>query len=263
MGRRDFLKLSCGSVVAASLLAGGASFTYAKEVEELNLPKPSANSPRVVIVDAGWSGLTIAKYIKMGNPNKENGQPFTTSDIQPNTALLFFHPYASTPCYLINTGSEIKPAKIKLNNGKEYEFKGGIGKNKNIVAYSAICPHQWAYPTKDFSLINYYPPTEKSQVAGRSGVIQCCAHMSVYDINNGGQVLEGPAEYPLAAIELIEENDIIYAAGVIGPDQFGEFFDMYKSDLIAQYGNIRKAKETPDKTIVMEVGKYVKEQIKC
>jgi hypothetical protein len=38
---------------------------------------------------------------------------------------------------------------------------------------------------------------------------------------------------------------------------------MYKSDLIAQYGNIRKAKETPDKTIVMEVGKYAKEQIKC
>jgi hypothetical protein len=69
MDRRDFLKLSCGSVVTASLLGGGASFTYAKEVEELNLPKPSANSPRVVIVGAGWSGLAIAKYIKMGNPN--------------------------------------------------------------------------------------------------------------------------------------------------------------------------------------------------
>jgi len=69
MDRRDFLKLSCGSVVAASLVGGGASFTYAKEAEELNLPKPSANSPRVVIVGAGWSGLTIAKYIKMGNPN--------------------------------------------------------------------------------------------------------------------------------------------------------------------------------------------------
>jgi hypothetical protein len=31
MDRRDFLKLSCGSVVAASLVGGGASFTYAKE----------------------------------------------------------------------------------------------------------------------------------------------------------------------------------------------------------------------------------------
>jgi len=31
MDRRDFLKLSFGSVVAASMLGGGASFTYAKE----------------------------------------------------------------------------------------------------------------------------------------------------------------------------------------------------------------------------------------
>jgi hypothetical protein len=31
MDRRDFLKLSYGSVVTASLLGGGASFTYAKE----------------------------------------------------------------------------------------------------------------------------------------------------------------------------------------------------------------------------------------
>jgi len=31
MGRRNFLKLSCGSVVTASLLGEGASFTYAKE----------------------------------------------------------------------------------------------------------------------------------------------------------------------------------------------------------------------------------------
>jgi hypothetical protein len=41
MDRRGFLKLSCGSVVAASLVDWGASFTYAKEAEDLNLPKPS------------------------------------------------------------------------------------------------------------------------------------------------------------------------------------------------------------------------------
>lgn len=38
---------------------------------------------------------------------------------------------------------------------------------------------------------------------------------------------------------------------------------MYKSDLIDQYGGLEKAKEQLDKTVVMEVGKYVKEQIKC
>ena len=194
---------------------------------------------------------------------KEDSTPFMVKDIQPNTALLFYYPFRSTPCYIINTGEEVKPTKVKLSNGKEYDFKGGIGDKKSIVAYSAICPHQWSYPNKDFSLINYYPSNEKSQTTGKSGVIQCCAHMSVFDIKNGGQVLEGPAEVPLACIELTEEDGKIYATGVLGINQFEEFFDMYKSDLIDQYGSLEKAKEQLDKTVVMEVGKYVKEQIKC
>jgi hypothetical protein len=32
MDRRDFLKLSCGSVVATSLLGVGSNFTYTKEI---------------------------------------------------------------------------------------------------------------------------------------------------------------------------------------------------------------------------------------
>ncbi|WP_297889167.1 Rieske 2Fe-2S domain-containing protein [Sulfurihydrogenibium sp.] len=194
---------------------------------------------------------------------KEDGTPITSKDIPDNTVLLFFYPYKSTPCYIINTGEEVKPTKVKLSDGKEYEFKGGIGNKKSIVAYSAICPHQWSYPTKDFSLINYYPSNQKSETTGKSGVIQCCAHISVFDVKNGGQVIEGPAELPLACVELLEEDGKIYATAVVGPNQFEEFFDMYKSDLIEQYGNIEKAKELLDKTVVMEVGKHVKEQIRC
>jgi Rieske Fe-S protein len=194
---------------------------------------------------------------------KEDGTPFTPNDIKDYTALLFYYPYRSTPCYIINTGEEIKPSKVKLSNNKEYEFKGGIGNKKSIVAYSAICPHQWSYPSKDFSLINYYPPDKKSETTGKSGIIQCCAHISAFDVKNGGQVIEGPAELPLACVELIEENGKIYATGILGIDQFEEFFDMYKSELIEQYGSIEKAKEILDKTPVMEVGKYVKEQIRC
>lgn len=59
------------------------------------------------------------------------------------------------------------------------------------------------------------------------------------------------------------ENGNIYATGIVGKDQFTEFFDMYKSDMIEQYGSVEKAKEQMDKTVVMEVGKHVKEQIKC
>ncbi|MCX7760157.1 MAG: Rieske 2Fe-2S domain-containing protein [Hydrogenothermaceae bacterium] len=194
---------------------------------------------------------------------KEDGTPLKESDIQPYTAFLFFYPFKSTPCYIINTGHEVKPVEVKLKDGKSYKFAGGIGSKKSIVAYSAICPHQWSYPTKDFSLLNYYSPTEKSETTGKSGVIQCCAHISVFDPTNGGTVLEGPAEFPLAAVVLQEENGNLYAVGILGKDQFNEFFDLYKSDMIEQFGSLEKAKEELDKTVVMEVGKHVKEQIKC
>lgn len=194
---------------------------------------------------------------------KEDGTPFRESDIQPNVALLFFYPFKSTPCYIINTGKEIKPIDVTLKDGRNYKFNGGIGLEKSIVAYSAICSHQWNYPNKDFSLFNYYSKLEKSETTGKKGVIQCCAHISVFDPENGGVVVEGPAEFPLASIVLEQENGNIYASGVLGRDQFYEFFDLYKSDIIEQYGSIENGKEQLDKTIVMEVGKYVKEQIKC
>ena len=45
-------------------------------------------------------------------------------------------------------------------------------------------------------------------------------------------MLEGPAEVPLACIELTEEDEKIYATEVLDINQFGEFFDMYKAELL-------------------------------
>lgn len=238
MNRRDIIK-------TCSLFAIGSMFNLVKFEESLAL-------------EDGYF-----KEYKKTLLIKEDGSVLKESDLQPYTALLFFYPFKSTPCYIINTGQEVKPVDVKLSNGKTYRFSGGIGSNKSIVAYSAICSHQWNYPTKDFSLLNYYSPKEKSETTGRSGIIQCCAHISVFDPVNGGSVIEGPAEFPLAAVSLVMENENIYATGILGKDQFTEFFDMYKSDMIDQYGSIERAKEQMDKTVVMEVGRYVKEQIKC
>ncbi|MCX7738146.1 MAG: Rieske 2Fe-2S domain-containing protein [Hydrogenothermaceae bacterium] len=238
MNRRDILK-------TCSLFAVGSMFNLFKFEDALAV-----------------EGSYFKKY-KKTLLVKEDGTPLKETDIQSNTALLFFYPYRSTPCYIINTGREVKPLDIKLNNGSVYRFTGGIGSKKGIVAYSAICPHQWSYPTKDFSLLNYYSSKEKSEITGKSGVIQCCAHISVFDPINGGSIVEGPAEFPLAAVSLVMEGGSIYATGIIGKDQFSEFFDLYKSDMIEQFGSLEKAKEEMDKTVVMEVEKHVKEQIKC
>jgi len=195
---------------------------------------------------------------------KQDGTPITEEDIKVGNYYLFFYPFASTPCYILNLGEEVKPAKIQLADGTSYDWIGGVGSKKSIVAYSAICSHQWSYPTKDYAFINYYSSQEKSQTTGKSNIIQCCAHLSVFDPKEGGKVIEGPAPVPLASIVLSYEDGKIYATGVLGKDQFSEFFDNFKSDLKEQYGTFSKAKkEIEDKTVVMEVKDYVKEVIKC
>ncbi len=70
INRRELFKVA-GVGAAAVGLSGvsGSSFAFAKKVEEISLPKPSAKSQRVVIVGGGWSGATLAKYLKKGDKN--------------------------------------------------------------------------------------------------------------------------------------------------------------------------------------------------
>ncbi|RMH80994.1 MAG: (2Fe-2S)-binding protein [Acidobacteria bacterium] len=194
---------------------------------------------------------------------KEDGSPLKESDLKPHETYIFFYPHVATPCYLLNLNEEIPAQDISLKDGKSYKWPGGVGSKKSIVAYSAICAHQWSYPTKGYSFINYYPPDKPSDTTKKAGIIQCCAHLALYDPKKGASVIDGPAEAPLATIVLQEEKDGFYAIGVLGKDQFSQFFETYRADLRQQYGSTAKAKEPVDKCTVMEVEKYVKEVIRC
>lgn len=164
-------------------------------------------------------------------------QPIKASALGDTDAYIFNYPYASTPSFLINLG---KPAadgnKLVTRDGNEYAWRGGVGANKSIVAYTAICAHQLAYPTKDVSLITYN--SNKSEIAGRSGVITCCVHNSVYDPAQGAKVLSGPAAGPLSAVALEYDaaTDELYATGVYGGTLFDDFFKVYKTQLNAELG---------------------------
>lgn len=238
MDRRDFIK-TCGTIAVASF------------------------------VDASFFSNVLANqegFLKLYNKAlliKEDGTPITEKDILPHKEYLFFYPFASTPCFLLNLGEEVKEAQVRLKDGQSYTWKGGVGSKKSIVAYSAICSHQWSYPTKEYAFINYYPPDRASNATKKASVIQCCAHLTVFDPKAGGKVLDGPAEVPLASILLQEDNGKIYAVGVLGKDQFDAFFENYKKDLRKQYGSSAKAKQLVDRCVVMEVEKYVKEIIRC
>ncbi|RMD92889.1 MAG: hypothetical protein D6811_06080 [Alphaproteobacteria bacterium] len=74
LGRRGFLRLTgtatLGSAAAAGGLLSGAPAASAAiaGASARPAPLPAASGPRVVVVGGGWSGLTMAKYLKKENP---------------------------------------------------------------------------------------------------------------------------------------------------------------------------------------------------
>jgi len=238
MDRRAFVK-ACGSVATLSFLSSAfLTETLKAQTNEF-------------------------KKYKKALLLKKDGNPIKPEDIQVGKQYLFFYPYRSTPAFLLNLGKEVKPAKVKLSDGSSYLWPGGVGPQKSIVAFCAICQHQLSYPTPEYSFINYYPPDKPSKAAKRGNVIQCCAHMSVFDPERGGIVLDGPAEYPLLTIVLSYENGKLYAVGTLGVERFSDFFDAYRSELKKMYKSFRRAKKKVDKSVVMTVEEYVNEVIYC
>ena len=194
---------------------------------------------------------------------REDGKPLKPEDIDPSKEYIFFYPYRSTPCLLIDLGKKVGPVEVKLKNGTSYFWRGGVGPKGSVVAFSAICTHQLSFPKKEYSLINYYPEGKVSKLVGRDKVIQCCAHMSAFDPERGGKVIEGPAPSPLTAIVLSYEDGKFYALGTLGEEVFEDFFDAYRSELRKVYGSTRRAKELVDSCVVLEMEKYTEEVVRC
>src|SRR5260221_14463252 len=87
-------------------------------------PAPAARQyARVKLTDAG------GKSVKL-------------KSLKTNYNYVFNYPYASTPCFLLNLDAPM-PDKVglKTESGLSYDWPGGVGEKKTLVAYSAICAH--------------------------------------------------------------------------------------------------------------------------
>lgn len=235
MDRRSFIKI-CGAIAATGAMAPCVQ----KQTQAVELTA----FERVKLVDA-------------------QGKPIKASSLINSDAYIFHYPYASTPCFLINLDKPTSNHKLIGSDGIEYEWTGGAGKNKSIVAYTAICSHQLAYPNKEVSLITYN--THKSEITEHTGVITCCAHNSVYDPAQGAKVLSGPSTGPLSAISLEYDaaTDELHATGVYGVQLFNDFFKAYKAQLNVELGP-GKAKELVTSTAqVIPLGEFTQTRIQC
>ncbi|HVP86967.1 MAG TPA: twin-arginine translocation signal domain-containing protein [Casimicrobiaceae bacterium] len=192
-----------------------------------------------------------------------HGEPIKASRLIANTNYVFQYPFAATPCFLLNLGhAATGVAAMRRADGETYRWDGGAGASRSIVAFSAICAHKLAYPTREVSFIRF----QRDRSATSDGnVIHCCADHSVYDPAAGARVMSGPAPQPLAAIllEYDAQRDQLSALGTIGAEQFDAFFRKYDFRLALDYGPGKAKLPVGAATMVREMTEYCRQTIQC
>ena len=233
MERRDFVKLCAASAAATGLPTAADAATLKARLYR-----------RALLVD-------------------ERGQPIRAASLQVGLTYVFDYPYAATPCFLLRLASPAPGGiELKTEGGGAYRWEGGVGPDRTIVAYSAICAHKMTYPTRQVSFIGYrHAP---SPVAGPGRVITCCSDRSVYDPSAGARVVGGPAPQPLATI-LVEHDakaDELWAAGTFGGEKFEQFFSAFGFRLQLEMGD--RARTAVDaRAVVRELARYSAQWAQC
>lgn len=193
----------------------------------------------------------------------ETGQPIRARTLAPQRNFIFHYPYAGTPCFLLNLGRPATDAReLRTADARDYHWPGGAGPDRAIVAYSAICAHKLAYPTRDISFISYR--AEATPASKYARVIHCCSEHSQYDPARGARVLAGPAPQPLAAILLDYDakSDALFAIGTLGGEMFNEFFSRFGFRLGFEHaGHAHDA--VAGRATVIELARYCRQQVRC
>jgi arsenite oxidase small subunit len=241
MTRRDFNKLC---VAAASLLSAPGAFAGGKTVLH--------NYDRVRLVSP-------------------SGPPISPNELEAGVNYIFHYPFITTPCFLIDLGIPAHGGQaLKTEDGRHYRWQGGVGPQRSIVAFSAICAHMMTHPARAVSFINYRHRAvtfvnAEDQRTRQSQVIYCCSEKSVYDATRGAKVLGGPAPQPLAVI-LLEYDDAagaLYAVGTAGGEMFDRFFGEYSFRLKLEYKISDARTRITGTTTVMPLSEFCENQVRC
>ncbi len=150
---------------------------------------------------SAWSDVPPRRYARTQLVDI-HGTPVRAATLAADTNYVFQYPYAATPCFLLKLGRRAAAASaLRRQDGNTYAWQGGVGPGGNLVAFSAICAHKLAYPTRDVSFIRFQ--RDPSATTGGS-VIHCCADHSVYDPGRRPRARgrRSGAPQPLAAIVL-------------------------------------------------------------
>ena len=188
------------------------------------------------------------------------GDPFLAKQLKPGEPHLFNYPFVASPAFLLALDSAVAGAELTTEAKQAYSAPAGVGRNKSIVAFSAICAHKLMYPTPQLSFIGVRKGFENEP----AHVIHCCGDNSRYDPAQGARVMAGPAPQPLAAVllEWDAKTDQLHAVGTQGGEMFKAFFDKYAFKLDTEYG-ARAKSASGATTIVQPAVTYSKQWQSC
>ena len=104
-----------------------------------------------------------------------------------NQVVGFNYPDPSSPCVAIRMGAPVP---------------GGVGPNKDIVAYSSLCTHMGCPVAYD----------------GGTKTFKCGCHFSIFDPENSGQMVCGQAteNLPMVRLNYDARTDAVTAVGIEG-----------------------------------------------
>ncbi|WP_439609370.1 (2Fe-2S)-binding protein [Hydrogenophaga sp.] len=196
----------------------------------------------------------------------ELGRPLKAAGLKPQTNYVFHYPFEATPVFLLDLGKPALATTLLTRDKQSYQWPGGVGPQRSLVAFSAICAHKLVYPTKELSFISFRKGAAVNPQTPSKGsdLIHCCADHSQYDPARGAQVLNGPAEQPLCAV-LIEHDaktDTLTATGTLGGELFDDFFKKYEMKLSLEVGPNAKQAVARQST-VRELDRYCRNAVRC
>jgi Rieske Fe-S protein len=235
MDRRGFLE-SC-TAGAAGLSAAAASFP-------------------------AWTANAVPREYGRALLVDERGDPLVASGLKPQLNYVFHYPIEATPVFLLDLGRPVAPHALVTQDRSPYTWPGGTGRNRSIVAFSAICAHQLVYPTREVSFISFRKT--RAQRGVQDGLIHCCAEHSQYDPAKGAQVLSGPARQPLCAVLLAHDPraDTLTAYGTLGGELFDAFFQKYEMKQSLDVG-AKARNAVRGQAVVRELAKFCRNAIQC
>jgi len=238
MERRHFMRICATSCAVSTFGPGVAAFAAADA-------RPR-NYARAQLTDSAGRALQAAQLAAGEN-------------------YVFHYPFEGTPCFLLNLGKPTtQNVALKTGDGAAYQWPGGVGPQRAIVAYSAICSHQLTYPTRQISFISYRGQSTASKIS-KPNMIHCCSEHSEYDPAAGARVMGGPAPQPLCAILLEHDRatDALYATGTLGGEMFNTFFSKYEMRLALEHGGNRAQQRVAGKAAVSTLSQFCKQQVRC